>query len=297
MESQFGQLILVLQRQSTGTDEEAFSKLVDMMMRSRKVGRPPRGQPLTGIYKEICDHIRQQLIQLLQDCLDKGLLQSDLSWGYQLRAQATQNALTDSLLKGLALEAQRQPHPSRLRQHALMQLVEAIRACGRLARPHRGKFTPSFYTFLYEEAVNRTLVYVCQKIDTYDPNRGQSQKFMNWVNFRLDRMVIECRRQFSDRDTQELPNLNDLERLSQPEPQSSLANDVRDYIIADPDDVFKSTHIRKRPDASFQAIALARFADQSWEEISAQFDIKIPTLSSFFQRCCDKFSDRFQNLL
>lgn len=296
MESRFKQLILTLQGQPE-VDTGTFSELVDTMMRSRKVGRPPRGKPLAGIYKDICDRIRQQLMELLQDCLDKGLLQPDPTWGYQLRAQATQTALTDPLLKGLALEAQGQPNPSALRQHALLQLVEAIRACGRLAHPHRAKFTPSFYKLLHEEAVNRTLVYVCQKIDTYDPNRGQAQKFMNWVNFRLDRMVIECRRQFSDRDTQELPNLNDLERLSQPEPKSSLATDVREYIANDPEGVFQSTHIRKRPDASFQAIALARFNDQSWEEISTQFDIKIPTLSSFFQRCCDKFSDQFQALL
>ncbi|MEM7064445.1 MAG: hypothetical protein AAF572_14945 [Cyanobacteria bacterium P01_B01_bin.77] len=297
MESRFKQLILTLQKSPSGMDDGTFSELVDTMMRSRKVGRPPRGQPLTGIYKEICDRIRQQLTQLLQDCIDKGRLETDPTWGYRLRTQATQAALSDPLLKGLALEAQSQPNPSPPRQHALLQLVEAIRACGRLARPHRAKFSPSFYPLLYEEAVNRTLVYVCQKIDTYDPNRGQAQKFMNWVNFRLDRMVIECRRQFSDRATQELPNLNDLERLSQPEPQSSLANDVRNYIAADPENVFKSTHIRKRPDANFQAIALARFADQSWDEISTQFEIKIPTLSSFFQRCCTKFSNQFQQLL
>ena len=120
---------------------------------------------------------------------------------------------------------------------------------------------------------------------------------MNWVNFRLDRMMIECRRQFSERHTQELPNLNDLEQLSQPEPKSSLAKDVHDYIATDRDHQFKSTHIRKRPDANFQAIALARFADQSWEEISTQFDIKTPTLSSFFQRCCNKFSDQFRELI
>ena len=297
MESRFTQLILVLQGKSPGVAKQAFSDLVETMMRSRKIGRPPRGQPLTGIYKDICDRIHQQLIQALQDALDQELLDIDPHWGYQLRDQATRDALTDPLLKGLALEAKRHAHPSPLRQHALLQLVEAIRVSGRLAHPHRAKFAPSFYDLLYEEAVNRTLVYVCQKIDTYDPDRGQAQKFMNWVNFRLDRMVIECRRQFSERHTQELPNLNDLERLSQPEPKSSLARDVQDYIAADRDNLFKSTHIRKRPDANFQAIALARFADQSWEEISTQFDIKIPTLSSFFQRCCDKFSDQFRELL
>ncbi|MEM9162611.1 MAG: hypothetical protein AAGC54_06020, partial [Cyanobacteria bacterium P01_F01_bin.4] len=96
---------------------------------------------------------------------------------------------------------------------------------------------------------------------------------------------------------QELPNLNDLERLPQPDATPSLASDVRDYIAADKNDLFKSAHVRNHPEATFQAIALARFADQSWDDISAQFGIKIPTLSSFFQRCCDKFSEHFQELL
>ncbi|NEQ51916.1 MAG: hypothetical protein F6K11_17550, partial [Leptolyngbya sp. SIO3F4] len=105
MESHFTQLILELQEQAQG-DDSIFSELVDTMMRSRKVGRPPRGQPLAGIYKEICDRIRQQLTQLLRDCIEKGLLEPEPAWGYQLRTQATQTALTDPMLKGLALEAQ-----------------------------------------------------------------------------------------------------------------------------------------------------------------------------------------------
>ncbi|MBE9070360.1 hypothetical protein IQ260_27325, partial [Leptolyngbya cf. ectocarpi LEGE 11479] len=85
MESRFKQLILTLQGSPSAVDDGTFSELVDTMMRSRKVGRPPRGQPLTGIYKEICDRIRQQLIQLLQDCIDKGRLETAPTWGYQLR--------------------------------------------------------------------------------------------------------------------------------------------------------------------------------------------------------------------
>ncbi|MEO1399852.1 MAG: hypothetical protein AAFV72_01200 [Cyanobacteria bacterium J06635_1] len=299
MESRFNQLILAIQGQSTGSEpyQGLLSELVEAIMRSRKIGRPPRGQPLTGVYQDLCDRIRQQVTQKVTEALAKGLANPNATWGYQLQAQATQAALDDGLLKRLALEAQAHPTPSPLRQHALMQLIEAIRASGRLAHPHRAKFAPAFYALLYEEAVNRTLVYVCQKIDTYDPERGQAQKFMNWVNFRLDRLLIECRREFSDRDAQELPNLNDLERLPQPESTPSLASDVRDYIAADKDNLFKSAHVRNHPEATFQAIALARFADQSWEDISARFGIKIPTLSSFFQRCCDKFSEHFQELL
>ncbi|MEO0456247.1 MAG: hypothetical protein AAF152_06630, partial [Cyanobacteria bacterium P01_A01_bin.114] len=273
MESQFKQLVLAIQGQSpeSACFQAELAELVELVMRSRKVGRPPRGQPLTGVYQDLCDRIRQQVAQKVTEALANGLAKPETTWGHQIQAQATQAALDDSLLKGLALEAQAHPPQSPLRQHALMQLVEAIRASGRLAHPHRAKFAHAFYQLLYEEAVNRTLVYVCQKIDTYDPARGQAQKFMNWVNFRLDRLLIDCRREFSDRNAQELPNLNDLERLPQPDSTPSLASEVRDYIAADTDDLFKSAHVRNRPDASFQAIALARFANHSWEDISAQF--------------------------
>lgn len=293
---------VVLQELPAETPSSAQAELVEMLLRLRKVGRTPLAQPLGGLYQEICDRLRQQLqLELapaLRHCdlaeLHGAALQA---WASNLLHRASQQILTDDTLKALALEAQRHPSGSALRRHALVQLVEAIRLWGRLARPHRGKFSPQFYNLLYEDAVNRTLAYVCRRIDTYDPQRGKAQKFMNWVNFRLDRMVIECRREASDLDTQSLPNLNDLDALPQPVASESLADTICKYIQSDPEQVFRQTHIRNRPDASFQVIALARFSGQSWEEIATHLKIKIPTLSSFFMRSCDKFSAQFQTLL
>lgn len=294
MEAELEQLIERAQQ----TDAAAIEQLAEVLLRSRKVGRPPLGQPLDGIYQELCDRTYQQLCQDLPAALKTyPLTLPARPWGMAQLHQAVRKALDDDLLKRLALEAQKHPPQSTRRRHALVQLIEAIRLSGRLARPHRGKFSPQFYDLLYEEAVNKTLTYLCRQIDRYDPERGQNQKFMNWVNFRLDRTLIECRREFSDRNTQSLPHLNDLETLPQPETRPSLAADLCDYIEADPDGDFQSTHIRHRPDASFQAIALARLAGKSWEDISAELSIKIPTLSSFFQRCCNKFSAKFQDLL
>lgn len=298
METQLEQLIQQIQQADSTTRSQLIAALAELLLKSRKVGRSPQGQPLTGIYRELRDRIYQQLLQDLPPALETYSPSLSASeWASPLQRQAVRKVLDDDQLKQLALEAQKHPLQSALRRHALVQLVEAIRLSGRLARPHRGKFSPQFYDLLYEEAVNRTLAYLCRQIDSYDPERGQNKKFMNWVNFRLDRTLIECRQEFSDRNTQYLPNLQDLDSLPQPEPASCLLDDIRDYIQTDPDGAFRSTHVKDYPNVTFQAIALARLEGKSWEEISTDHSLKISTLSSFYQRWCNKFSAKFQELL
>lgn len=295
------ELVLWLSQAQQTTDAaaqaQAVAELVAGLMRSQKLGRPPQDDLDPAVYREFRDRLQAQVRLAVQAAMGRYRRDRDdfPEWRAAVLTEAYRNALTDDQLKQLALEAQRHPARSPQRQHALTQLVEAIRRSGRLARPHRGKFSPPFYDLLYEEALNQTLTYICRKIDTYDPARGTAQKFMNWVNFRLDRQIIECRRDFNEQEAQELPSLNDLEAIAAPPPAApSLANEVQAYIAADPEGMFQAAHIRGRPDASFQAIALARFAEQSWEAIATDFDLKVPTLSSFFQRCCDKFAPHFQ---
>jgi DNA-directed RNA polymerase specialized sigma24 family protein len=274
----------------------AITQLVDKILRSRKIGRPPIGQPLSGVYQEIYEQVRQQLLHKVGEELSNynPTRTPVRTWVNTLRNHAFRTALDDVLLKKLALEAQRHPPHSDLRQHALGELVEAIRLSGKLSRPHRTRFSPQFYDLLYEEAVNKTLIYVCRKIDKYDPERGQDKKFMTWVNFRLDRVILETSRDFKDPKLVDLPSLNDLEERLPSYESPSLFDKVRESIEEDAKNLFKQTHIRNHMDANFQAIALARFSGQSWEEISAKFGIPLPTLSSFFQRCCEKFRSQFR---
>ena len=300
MESELEQLLHQAQQATAANRTQALSAVVAVLMRSQRLGRPCPEAPENPVYQALRDRLQQQMLVAATAAVEQ--YQGDhgavSEWSIVVQATALQAALTDDRLKQLALEAQRHPARSPQRQHALTQLIEAIRRSGRLAHPHRSKFTPAFYDLLYEEALNQTLTYVCRKIENYDPERGTAQKFMNWVNFRLDRQMIDCRRDFNEQEAQELPNLNDLEAIAAPPPETpSLAHTVRDYIAADPDDQFRTTHIRHHPEASFQAIALARFAERSWEDIAQEYAIKVPTLSSFFQRCCDKFAPQFQRLL
>ena len=277
----------------------ALTKLVEEILRSRSICRPLGGQPLWDVQQEIYEQVQQQLLNDLNQELDK--YNSQLiplrEWINRLRNHAFRKILKDSHLKELAIVAQQYPPSTVLRQHILGELVEAIRLSGKLCRPHHRKFTSNFYELLYDEAVVETLSYVCRNIDKYDPQRGKNQKFITWVNFRLDKCVIDCRRRFNQTNVKDLPGLNDLERIEQPQETPSLSEIIREYIEEDSENIFRKTQIRNHPDANFQAIALARFAGKTWEDISSELGIVIPTLSSFFQRCCRKFAPQFRSYL
>jgi hypothetical protein len=294
------QLVQQAQQHVPQSEERQFAltRLVDEILRSRKVARLPRYQPLFGIYKDTYEQVRQKLLHDIDEKLDNynptltpvGLLVNDL------QNRTYQEVLKDEQLKKLAIEAQQYPPNTELRQYALGELIEAIRRSGKLAHPHRERFSPQFYDLIYEEAINKTLTYVCRKINTYDPNRGERKKFMNWVNFRLDRYIIESYYEFRDPRLSELPSLSDLEMIVQQEEPPSLFEMVREQIEEDTEHLFQQAHIKNRPDANFQAIALARLSGKTWDEISAEFQISISTLSVFYQRCCNKFCSQFKQL-
>lgn len=300
MDKRLEQLVTEVQRYAPQSKERqlALIGLVDEILRSRKIARSPIGQPLSGVYRELYEQVRQQLLRDIERTIGNYNSTSINArmWANTLRNQAFRTILNDAQLKNLAIEAQRHPPHTELRQYALGELIEAIRLSGKLIRPHRTRFSPQFYELLYEEAVNKTLTYICRKIDTYDPGRGE-QKFMNWVNFRLDRVVIEACREFREPNSMSLPSLAELEEIVKPEEPPSLFERIRESLDEDAENIFKNTHIRNRPDANFSTIALARFSGKSWEDISAEFEIPLPTLSRFFQRCCEKFRSKFRQYL
>jgi hypothetical protein len=287
------QLILEVQKQDDYRSKQQLivARIADTILRSRPLCRSFKGQPLTGVYKEIYERVKLQLEQALNKQLEKYELDQllDSNWVNQLQNQTFKQILDDNSLKKLGLAAQKYPLQSELRSHALTELIKAIELSGRLCRPHREKFSPQFYQILYEEAVSETFTYVCLYIDRYDPERG-GKKFMNWVNFRLDKLVLECRRKFSHWQEKQLPSLVDLEQISQPEERPFLSELLYQCIEEDIDNLFQQTHIRNCQQATFKKIALARLSGKTWEEIAQELDVIVPTLSSFFQRCCRKFA-------
>ncbi|MFB2980020.1 hypothetical protein [Microseira sp. BLCC-F43] len=194
-------------------------------------------------------------------------------------------------LKQLARAAQQQPPLTLLRQLALRQLVNGILTSGRLCRPQPGNFS-GVYEDIYDEAVQELLLYICQNIDKYNPERGE---VMAWVNVLLDRRFFkEAIPKIMDKQDIQRMSLSDLDEIAPPESNPCLTEIIKQCIELDPENLFKKEHIENHPRANFQALARRRLLGKSWKEIAAEFELKISTVSRFYDRCLNKFSAKLK---
>ncbi len=210
----------------------------------------------------------------------------------------------DQQLKQLAMEAQQYPPKTPERQRALARLVDTIYRSKKLVRPHQGQFC-GLYEDIYAEAQQRLFLYICEDIERYDHRR----EVLQWANFLMrKRFFIEASRDFmptapKGMDLSQVKRITldaldkqeSLELRSQSTP--SLSEEVIQCIQDDRDGLFKQTYIRKKPNANFQHIALRFLGGYSWKEISAELDVKIVTLSSFYLRCLTKFAPKFKDYI
>ena len=198
----------------------------------------------------------------------------------------------DWQLLQLALEAQKHPPATKERQKALTRLISAIQKSGQLYRPYNS-LPPDVYADIYAEALQKVFLHICQKIDDYKPERG---KVIAWVNFLVSKRFIDV---INDRQNKKMVSLDipNLDNLFDNNANVSQIEEIKEYLEEDPDEIFRQAYVKGCPAASFQALALRYLADQSWEEISKEFNISISTLSSFYQRSLKKFAPRFQEYL
>ena len=202
-----------------------------------------------------------------------------------------QNNELDEQLKLLAISAQQHPPLTQGRQLAVRKLVNGIVQSGRLCRPQRGQFSGS-YEDIYDEAVQELLLYICQNIEKYDSERGS---VMAWVNVLLERRFFkEAIPKILGKPNLQKMTLSDLDNLAPSEETESLTEILKECIESDPDNLLKKEYLQNYPTANFQVLLQRRFSGKSWKEISAEFDINIKTLSSFYYRCVNKLSLRLR---
>ncbi|MEG4804659.1 hypothetical protein QUB63_28170 [Microcoleus sp. ARI1-B5] len=202
----------------------------------------------------------------------------------------------DLQLRQLALEAQQHPAQSRQRNRALTKLIEVVGRCHRLVRPYRAGLQGLIYQDLYNEALVKTIEYICQNIDNYYPEKP----VMAWVNKILKWRFSEVvDRHMKERNrTGELPSLNDLDNYQSPEsPLSEEATMLRELIEEDPDGHFRSVSVRGRPDITWQDIAKAKLDDETSKSISKRLGEPSSTIDSFYHRKLRRFSDYIRNKL
>ncbi len=203
-------------------------------------------------------------------------------------------AILDEQLKRYAIEAQQHPWQSQKRQTALRQLVHGILTSGRLCRPQKGQYGGR-YGEIYDEALQDLMVFICESIDKYSPERGP---VLVWVNMLLRRrFFIEAIPKVLDKPGFTRMSLHDLENLdlTSPDQIKTLTDLLVECVESDPENLFKQSHVAGRPAATFQAIMTRRLLDHSWDEISAEFNISLSTVSSFYYRGVTRFASKLRD--
>lgn len=209
-------------------------------------------------------------------------------------------------LQRLAEEAKKHPALSSQRQLALNHLINAIwQSKKQLVRPQKGAWTPNLYEDFYHEALQKTFLEICRRIDAYNSEHS----VLAWVNFLLKNHFISVVNDRQRKGITYLPNsvknqassllsLDDLDRLTTSDETFSNANLLRQFLQDDPENLFKKERLREKPEITFQDLALAKFVeDLTWEEISINVGVSLQTLCSFFNRRLPKFTPYFKKYL
>ncbi len=204
----------------------------------------------------------------------------------------------DDRLRPLAIAAQNHPKGSLARKLALTKLIKVMQESGKICRPRRDQFQ-GLYKDIYAVALQELFFFICDRIDAYNPQKGE---VLQWANFLLNtRFFIKASREFLpitprgiDARTVQHLTVESLDELNphelNPQQTSLLSQQVKEFIQEDPDGLFRQNHVAGHPAASFQYIALKRLENYSWQELSIELNIPIPTLSSFYQRCLTRFA-------
>ena len=203
----------------------------------------------------------------------------------------------DQQLEELVVIAQRYPSQAKERRVALGKLIRIIQQSGKLYCP-RGQLSLEVYTYLYQEALQNLWIEVCRSVDSYDPTRS---KVMTWVNALLKYRFIDARRKFYPHEGTRIhytPDVHELDKLATSDKEEATASEqVKQWIEEDPDGLFRQKKLKSSPQVDFQLLALRRLAGDSWEVLSKEYEVKIPTLSNFYQRACKEFAPRLKEYL
>lgn len=202
-------------------------------------------------------------------------------------------------LRELIKQIQSYPPKSIPRMQLMNQLVCSIQNFNQLSYYHQ--LLPDNlrdnYEEIYVEAKQRLFIWMNQKIDSYDENRGE---VMTWVNNKLRYLMLDVIREFKENSLNEIPifSLDDLDQLlpiiRDNSENLSLSEQIINIIEEDPEGKFKSAYTGNKTEANFQFICLKRYEGYQWQELSDILTLPIPNLSNFYQRKLKEFTPLIQ---
>jgi hypothetical protein len=149
----------------------------------------------------------------------------------------------------------------------------------------------------YQEALQGTWIWFCQNIDRYDPTQAN---VMTWFNctlkFRIKNVIhgemVRAARQQKHRlnfaDEREAMDLIDNLPAPPVDHSHQILTTIKNWLHQEQPQLEQKA-IRQRPDLNAYRLIVRRLPtgeQASWQELSTEFGVSIPTLSSFYQRKC-----------
>ena len=198
----------------------------------------------------------------------------------------------DEQLRCLVSEACGHPPGSPQRQKLLTQIIRLT--ANRLWR----ESTP-----YYQDALQQTWLYFCRNVcegltgKIYDPTYGSVN---TWLNPNLNRRLQDFyTNQTREQATTVSPRvrqstsggiretIDPVDNLPATPQAPPILEDLEIWAKTDSEGELRRTYIKGRPDVNCQVLILKRLPPEvSWRELSEEFGLSIPTLSSFYQRQC-----------
>jgi hypothetical protein len=155
----------------------------------------------------------------------------------------------------------------------------------------------------YQDALQQTWVYFCQNIcegNTGEPYEPTRSSVITWLNFYLKRRLQDFYIDEQKRQSLIVSNqtggqgssdtnytIDPIENLPAEPDVPLLLEEVKRWVKTDPEGELSRIHITNHPEVTAKVLILRRLPPEaSWKSIAAEFNVSIPTLSSFYQRQC-----------
>jgi len=182
------------------------------------------------------------------------------------------------------------PARSRQRNKILTKMIRFMDQSGGLSRRSSQYYNRDYY----EDALQQTrLFFVKNLFEIYDPEKGT---ILAWLNKNLEWKLYELWRQRQQESARTVPSqvesdegevMDLVENIAAPPEIQPILEEVKAWVEADADGELRGCHIKGHPEANCQVLILRRLPPETkWKDISAEFNIEVPTLSSFYRRNC-----------